>query len=148
MTVPENPPNRRFVWPADYYSSPGPNAILPRWAPFGCGAASIVVLLVIFIGGALLSGGAMSSFIDFTIGMSLGEMRGQMTPDVTAAQKASLEAEIKTMRENLRAEKITIAKVQPFLNGLSNAIGDGKVSAEDAQTLERIVRNINRSATR
>jgi hypothetical protein len=148
MTVPENPPNRRFVWPSDYYSSPGPVAILPRWAPFGCGAASVVVLLIIFIGGAVLSGGAFNSLIDMTIGMSLGEMRGQFTPEVTAAQKASLEAEIKTMRANLRGEKVTVAKVQPFLTGLSNAIRDGKVDPEDVETLERIARNINRSVRR
>ncbi|HEX2059515.1 MAG TPA: hypothetical protein VHK90_02135, partial [Thermoanaerobaculia bacterium] len=63
MTVPENSERRRFVWPADYYSSASPERVLPRGVAFGCGAASLVVLLVIFIGGALVSRGGFTEFI-------------------------------------------------------------------------------------
>jgi hypothetical protein len=51
MSETETVGKSRFVWPAEYYSGPSPVAVLPRGVTFGCGAASIVALLLIFLGG-------------------------------------------------------------------------------------------------
>jgi hypothetical protein len=146
MTELENPSKRPFVWPADYYSSPSPNRILPRWAPLGCGAASLVLLIIIFAAGAFLSGGGFADFMDFAIGMSVSELKAQYGADVSAPQKETLEAEIARMRENLREERISITALQPFLDLLRNASSDKKITAEEASNLEAAVRLINKRA--
>ena len=151
MTVPETLPEvsgpahsgRRFEWPADYYSSPTPAGVIPRAAAFGCGAAAVAVLLVVFIGGALLSGGGFAQFMDFAMGMSLGEMRGQFAPEVTPARKASLEAEIERLRQSVRDEKLPVASLQPFLTALRNAGSDRTITAAEAAHLEETARKIN-----
>ena len=146
MTVSENPSTRQFVWPADYYSSSAPKAILPPWAPFGCGAVALVVLVLVFVGGAFLSSGGFIDFMDFAIGMSASEMKGQYAADVTAAQKKSLDDEVVLMRKNLREKKISIADMQPFLELLRNASGDRKVTPQEASAMESVVRRINAKA--
>jgi hypothetical protein len=151
MTVPETLPEtsgpassgRRFQWPADYYSSPSPEAVMPRAAAYGCGAASALVLLLVFAGGAFLSGGGFAQFMDFAMGMSLGEMRGQFGADVTPARKASLEAEIERLRQSVRDEKTPVTSMQPFLVALRNAGSDKKITAEEAAQLEQTARKIN-----
>lgn len=149
MTVAENtPPKRAFRWPADYYSSATPNPVLPQWAPFGCGAAAVVVLILVFAGGALISSGGFNDFMDFAIGMSVSEMKGQFTADVTAAQKKSLDDEIKQMSKNLREKKISIQSMQPFLQRLRDVTSDSKVTAAEAAALQGVARKVNSGAKR
>jgi hypothetical protein len=148
MTVSDSSGSRRFRWPAEYYSAPAPRQLLPSWATFGCGAAAAIVLVVIFAGGALLTGERFIRLMDFSIGMSLGEMRSQFAGDVTEARKKSLEAEIERMRTNLREQKVPFPSLQPFLEGLQAATSDRKVTAEEAERLEQTARKINRAARR
>ena len=148
MTVPETSEKRRFVRPADYYSSATPPPVLPRGVAYGCGGAAVLALMVIFAGGALLTGSRLMQFMDMALGMSLGEMRGQFAADVTPERRKSLDAEIETMRQNLRNEKISVADLQPFLQGLQSAINDRRVTAQEATQLENTVRKINASAAR
>ncbi|HYH09324.1 MAG TPA: hypothetical protein VEK11_19920 [Thermoanaerobaculia bacterium] len=146
MTVPQTDSGRRFVWPADYYSSATPAPVLPRGVSYGCGLASAVVLLLIFVGGALMSSGGFTNFVDFAIGMSLGEMRKQYTSDVTAEQRKAFEDEALRLRENLRGGRVGLPAMQPFLQGISNASADRKVTAEEVRTLEQSARMINKTA--
>lgn len=149
MTVTENPPAKRaFQWPAGYYSSAMPKPVLPQWAPFGCGAASVVVLILVFAGGALLSSGGFIDFMDFAVGMSVTEMKGQFTADVSAAQKKSLDDETKQMSRNLRAGKVSIQAMQPFLQSLRDVTSDSKVTPAEAATLQAVARKINSGAKR
>jgi heme exporter protein D len=148
MTVTENPPQRRFTWPADHYASATPNAVLPRWATFGCGAAALVVLLLVSAGGVFLSSGGFITFLDFAIGMSVAEMKGQFAPDVTAAQKQSLDDEYQQLSKNLRERKISLQTVQPFLLRLRAVSEDRKVTAAEASSLQAVARKINEHAKR
>jgi hypothetical protein len=148
MSVPETSEKRGFVWPADYYSSATPAPVFPRAVAYGCGAASLLVLLVIFVGGAFVSGRGLSNFMDMAIGMSLGEMRGMYAPEVTPARKKTLEAEIEKMRVGLRNEKVSIVHLQPFMQNLQGAIADRKVTAREAAVLEESARKISASAKR
>lgn len=132
--------------PADYYSSPTPEAILPRWAAYGCGAASLVALAVIFIGGAWLARGGFTDLMDLTLGMSLGEMRGMYAAGVPDERKRSLDAEIERMRQNLRDGNINVANMQPFLEGLRQAVRDESVTIEETVRLEETARKINERA--
>jgi hypothetical protein len=148
MSVPETSEKRGFVWPADYYSSATPAPVLPSALAYGCGAASVVVLLIIFIGGAFVSGSGLASFMDMAIGMSLGEMRGMYAAEVTPARKQSLEAEIEKMRAGLRGGKVSIVALQPFMQNLQSAITDKKVTSQEAALLEESARKISASAKR
>ena len=149
MTVPEeNDVRRRFPWPADYYSSPTPNAILPSWLTLGCGIAGALALLLIFIGGYVASRGGMTQFMDFAIGMSITEMRGMYTPDVSAARKKSVDDEIARLRQNYRDGKVALPAIQPFLESIRDVTSDGKVTGAEAAKLEESTRKINTGAKR
>jgi hypothetical protein len=146
MTELEKPTERSFVWPAEYYSSATPPPVLPQWAPFGCGAASIIILIVVFAGRAFLASGGFVDLMDFAIGMSVSEMKGQYAPDVPGARKASLEAEVKRMQQNMREEAISVVGMQPFLQKLREVSSDKKVTEKEAAELEAIAKKVNASA--
>lgn len=146
MTVPESLPKRMFLRPADYYSAVAPKAMLPQWAPFGCGAVAVVILIIVFAGGAFLTSGGFTDFMDFAVGMSVSEMQGQYAKDVPAAQKKSLDDEIARVRKNLRENKISVTQLQPFLVTLRDAVGDQKVTAPEVRQLETVARKINEGA--
>ena len=148
MTVTENPPKPGFQWPCEYYSSAMPRPVLPQWAPFGCGAASVLVLLLVFAGGALMSSDRFLDFMDFAIGMSISEMKGQYAGEVSAEQKNALDSEIARMRKNLREKKISMQTMQPFLRHLTEVTSDSNVTALEADSLLGVARKINSSAKR
>ena len=142
MTLPQSEEIQRRQWPADYYASATPAPVLPSWAAFGCGAASIVVLILVFAGGAWLSRGGFTDFMDIALGMSLGEMRGMYAADVTDDQKKALDASVEQMREALRSGQISVASLQPFMQAMQKAVADRKVTPAEAQTLEESAERI------
>jgi DNA-binding protein H-NS len=117
---------------------------LPRWVSFGCGAASLVVLLIVFLGGAWLSSGGFSQFLDFAFGMSLGEMRGMYAAEVTDAQKKALESEVETMRAAVRSRELAPANLQTVLQTMQKAMGDDKLTPQEVTTITEAVRKVNR----
>jgi len=135
MTVPETSGERRFVRPADYYASATPDPVLPSWAAYGCGAAAVVVLLIVFAGGAWLARGGFTVLMDFAIGMSVAEMKGMYAADVTPAKKEALDKEVEAMRARLREEKIAIPALQPFLDAIRKTTKDSKVTGEEMKLL-------------
>lgn len=148
MTVSENPSAPRFEWPADYYSGPVRAPILPRWAPFGCGAAAVAVLVIVFAGGAFLSSGGFVDLMDFVIGMTASEMKGHYAADIPAAQKKTLDDEVVLLRKNLREEKISMVQLQPFLEQLQKASSDRKITTQEVALLQDIARRVNSTAKR
>lgn len=123
--------------PADYYSAPLSEVkpVFPSWVPWGCGSLAALVLLVLFAGGAMLSGPRLATLIDLTLSMTIAEMKAMYQPDVTAAQKESFDAEVKSMREGLRSGKVSVQKAQPFLQTMQKAIGDEKVTGAELEQL-------------
>jgi len=136
----------RVYRPADYYSGPSPERVLPQWASFGCGAASVVILVIVFAGGAYLAHGGFTDLMDMTFGMSMGELRGMYTKDVTATEKKSLDDEIETLRANLRGEKITVQSLQPLLKGIQKVSRDKKVDAREVEQLLAEAKKVNARA--
>ena len=131
---------RGFRLPADYYSAPLSEVrpIFPKWVPYGCGAGSAGFLLLLFISGALVSGPRLGAGVDFVIGMSLGELRGMFTPEVTTDQKDAFESEVKAMREAVRTNRVQVSSVQPFLQEMRNSISDKKVTPDEVRILTRV----------
>ncbi len=136
----------RWTRPADYYSSATPQRVLPEWAPYGCGGAALLVLIVVFAGGAYLSRGGFVQLMDLALGMTIGEMRGMYQKDVTAAQKQSLEREIETLRKSMREETISVQSLQPMLDEIRKATTDEKVNAREADAIAAAARKANTTA--
>jgi len=132
--------------PADYYSSASPERVLPPWASYGCGAASVLALILVFAGGAFLSHGGFVQLMDMVFGMTMGEIRGMYATDVTAAQKQSLENEIETLRRNLRAEKIPVQRLNPLLQTMRRTMSDEKLHGPEVEELTAAARRVATSA--
>ena len=132
--------------PADYYSGPSPERVLPQWASLGCGAASVLILVLVFAGGAYLAHGGFTELMDMVFGMTMGELSGMYTKDVTAAEKKSLDDEIETLRANMRGEKITIQSLQPLLKDMQKVSRDKKVDAREVEQLLTEARKVNARA--
>lgn len=143
MSVTETQPERRFILPAEYYSSATPNPILPAWVKFGCGGLSLFALLVIFAGGAWLASGGMTDFMDLVFGMSMGEMRPMYTKDVADADKSALDHEIETLRANLRNHKVSIQQLDPVLQAMRRATSDAKVTPAEIEEITAAAKKIN-----
>jgi hypothetical protein len=147
--MPEEPVALAFPRPADYYSTATPQAILPLWARYGCGALSLVILAVVFAVGVYLSSGSgLAQFIDFGLGMNMGELRGMYQPTVTEAQKQALEDEINKMREHLRAERVSVGSINPVLQKMTRAMGDEKLVPKEVDELIAATRAVNARARR
>ena len=134
--------------PADYYASATPQRVLPQWATYGCGGVALLALIVVFVGGAFLAGDGLPQLMDMAFGMTMGELRGMYTKDVTPAQKAALEKEIATMRKNVREEKIFVQSLQPVLRAIQKATGDEKVNAQEIDTITKAARTANATQKR
>lgn len=143
MSVTETHPKRRLILPAEYYSTATPEAVLPSWATFGCAGLSVLVLILVFAGGAYLSSGGMADLMDMVLGMSLGEMRAIYTKDVTPAQKTALDAEIETLRRNMREGRVTIQRLDPMLQAMRRATSDSKVSGAEVDEMIAAARKLN-----
>src|SRR5437763_12118625 len=89
-----------FRRPADYYSTPIGDAkpLFPRWVPYGCGTAAIVFLIVVCAGGFFAVHGGMGQLLDMMFGSMQTEIDKMFTKEVSPAQKAAFEREMKTMR--------------------------------------------------
>ncbi len=132
-------PQRPFRLPADYYCAPLSEVtpIFPRWVPYGCGTVSAVILLLLFAGGAVISGPRLAEFMDLFLGTSLGEVRDMYAPDVSPAEKQRFDSEVERMREGLRSGKITVKALQPFMKAMQSAIADKRVTAEEIGRLSK-----------
>ena len=129
--------------PADYYSSGAPERVLPQWAPYGCGGAALLVLILVFAGGAFLSRGGIFQLMDFVFGTTMGEIRGMYAKDVTKEQKDVFEKEIAAMRKELRAKAIRVERVSPLLETIRKVTADEKITRAEMDTLLAAVKKVN-----
>ncbi len=109
--------------------------MLPRGVTFGCGAASIVALLLLAGAGAWMASGGIVDFMDLVFGMSMGEVRGMYTAEVTPAQKKELESAVEAMRENLRTGKIPVSSLDPVLQTMRKGIADKKMQPAEVDAM-------------
>lgn len=147
--VPETPPPAPRSWrPADYYSAPPRKPALPRWLTLGCGGAAVAVLLVIFIGGALLSTSAINQFMDLALGMTLGEVRGMYAKDLSAAEKKAFEDEVEKMREGLRNGTVSVRNLDPLMQSIRHASADEKIDRAELGQMQAAARKANTTTGR
>jgi hypothetical protein len=141
-SAPASTPFRR---PADYYSTPIGDAkpLFPRWVPYGCGAAAIVILIVVFAGGVFAVRGGMGQLFDIMFGSMQTEIDKMFTKDVSPAQKAAFEREMKTMRDAVRQNRLRVDRLQPLLRTMRDATSDEQVTPAETDELTKEMHQLN-----
>ncbi len=144
------PPPLPFRRPADYYAAPLSDVrpIFPRWVPYGCGTASLIVILVLFGAGVLASRGKGGSIFATIFGTMQDEIHGMFTKEVTAADKSLFDAEMKTLRGNLADGKVSIDHLQPLLHAIRVASIDSKITPDETKRLTQAAHEVNSGARR
>lgn len=134
-----------FRRPADYYSTPIGDAkpLFPRWVPYGCGAAAIVVLIVIFAGGVFAVHGGMGQLLDMMFGSMQTEIDKMFTKDVSPAQKAGFEREMKAMRDAVRTNRLRADRLQPLLRTMRDVTSDERVTPAETDQLTKEMHQLN-----
>ena len=133
-----------FRRPTDYYSSPAEGRpLVPRWVPYGCGTASIILLLFVFALGAAFSSGALGELLELMFASMQGEIDKMFTPDVSAAQKAAFDGEMKKMRDSIRTNRLTLDRMQPLLRTMREVASDERVTPSEAEQLTKEIHEIN-----
>jgi hypothetical protein len=123
--------------PADYYASSASEVtpIFPKWVPLGCGTAAAVFLLAGFVGGAIVMHTGLGKLMSIVLDMSVGELQPMMGKDVTPSQKQALNAELSQLSRNVASDKTSIARLQPVLQSMKEAMADKKITAAEAAKL-------------
>ena len=134
-----------FRRPADYYATPEVTLrpIVPRWVPIGCGWASLVFVILLFVVGALAP--RSGSFMGWVFGKIQDDMTPQFTADVTLRQKAAFAAEMKTLRASANGGRLKLEKTQKFLKLVTEVGADEKIDHAEADRLIGTLRDVNGS---
>ena len=134
-----------FRLPADYYATPvDAKPLFPRWVPIGCGMAAATVIAGLFIGGAVISHGGMGRGMDFLLGMMQEEMVTMYSADVPKASRQALESEMDGLRANIRSERVKVAKLDPVMSALREAISDRQITKAEVEDLRKKIREANK----
>ena len=140
-----SPQPSRYRFPADYYAAPTSEVrpIFPRGVRLGCGAASVVILLIIFVGGVTVAHQGIGKLMDPLLGMMSDEIGSIYTKDVTPEQRKQLAGEITRLREGIRSGRVPVAKLDPVMVSLREAIRDQKITPEESNRLTKLIHDIN-----
>jgi hypothetical protein len=148
LQTPEPPPAADpnplpFQRPAEYYSNTESRLrpLLPRWVPIGCGWLSLVFVIGLFAAGTLAPKSGV--ILDMLFGKIQDDLVQHFTKDVTAAQKTSFAAEMKTMRTAARDGKLKLDRTQKLLRLATELDGDEKIDQAEAGKLIAAVRDVN-----
>ena len=137
--TPPETPRRPFRLPAEYYASPERSPVLPRAVPFGCGAAALLFLIVLFVAGAMAD-----RFMPWLFGYMQKEADGQFTKDVPAADRAEFDRQFSELQARLKSGRTKLTRLQPFLEKLRDASMDEHITPEETKKLNEALRELNR----
>jgi hypothetical protein len=143
----EAPVRSGFRLPADYYASPATDIkpIVPRWVPLGCGAAAALVLLLAFGAGAVVAHIGVGPLMEMIVGSMEDELR-PMVAKVPQPERAELEQQLALLRENIRTERIPVAKLDPVIQDIKSVSADEKITIDEAKKLTGTLRQLNGEA--
>jgi hypothetical protein len=140
--IPEEP---RPQVPADYYCAPVAESerLFPRWVPLGCGTASLVMLILLFIGGAFANRGGATRLVDWGLVEMQQELIDMCDRDVKPEQKTNFTAEVSTLRDRMRAQKVKADELVSLLQSMRETISDEQVSPAELDELTKKIHAIN-----
>jgi hypothetical protein len=110
----------------------------------GCGTASIVLLALAFGGGYVAAHGGAISLMDWFLGRAQSDLAPMFTKDVTPVQHQTFDREMGTLRQNVRAKRVSIESMQPLLGDLRDAMLDENVTAAETKKLITDLQTLNR----
>jgi hypothetical protein len=137
-----------FRRPADYYSTPG-NDLRPLFPPSvatGCGWASLVFVVALFVLGAFAP--RSGAILDMLFGKIQDDLTPHFTRDVTPAQRSAFAAEMTTLRAAAKAGTLKLDSTESFLHLATEVDADEKIDHAEADKLIAAVRNVNRRVTK
>lgn len=136
---------QRFRVPADYYAAPTSEVrpILSRGVKIGCGVASAALLLIIFAAGAIVAHRGIGKLMDPLLGMMSDEIGSMYAKDVTPLERKALAGEITTLREGIRTGRVPVAKLDPVMSSLREAIRDQRLTQEETEKLTKEIHAVN-----
>ena len=111
--------------------------------PYGCGAAAIVVLIVVFVGGVFAVRGGMGRLLDMMFGSMQTEIDKMFTKEVSPAQKTAFQREMKTMRDAVRTNRLRVDRLQPLLRTMRDATADEHVTPAETNELIKEMHQLN-----
>lgn len=131
--------------PADYYCAPvaEKDRMFPRWVPFGCGTAALIVLIVMFLGGAFVSQGGGARAIHWFFGKMQAELLAMCDHDVQPAQKSEFAAEMSTLQERISSGKVKSDKLMSVFEAIRDDTADQSVSPSEIEQLTKKIHEIN-----
>lgn len=142
------PVARRFSVPADYYSTPPGDRtpLFAPWATTGCGSVALALLAVAFTGGYVASHGGTTSLMTWVFSQTQSEIVPMYRKDVTPAQKAALDGEMKSLQVNVTAKRIPLERLQVILRDMRDAMVDNVVTPEETSRLTVDIHAANATA--
>jgi hypothetical protein len=151
FTPPETPqtpePSRSFRVPAEYYSTPvTARPLFPRWVPIGCGIAAALIIAILFLGGVIASRGGVGRVMDFLLARMETEMTGMYAADVPPESRKALESELDSLRQNIRTDRVSVAKLDPVMAAVREAIADQKLTNAEVEQVRKKIREANAPA--
>lgn len=155
---PEPPPSRHpnepvaqqgtYQRPADYYATPTEQKKgCGKSTAIGCGLAGCLVLVLMFVGGALLLRGGMGKIVDFALARLDKEAIGMMSQEVTPEQRAAFQRELATFRRNAIDKRLQLVQIQPILQELRDTSNDNVLTPDEVENLTNSMRELNSRAT-
>jgi len=132
--------------PSDYYSKPpadGQSAQKSgcrKWA-LGCGGAGCLVLvLVLVVGGYLVTRGA-STLIGFVFGEI--ETLAANSSNLSAEERQEFRSQLDQLKQNLSSDELSLTDLQPLMSLANEAIRDQKITEEEIAELIATMKRLN-----
>ena len=139
--TPDKPDTRL---PADYYCSPVPaERMFPRGLTLGCGTAALIILILMFIGGAFVNGGGGTRVIHAFFGRLQGELLQQCSRDVTRQQKTAFAAEFSAMQNRISAGKVKSDDLLGVFTLIRDDASDNVITPAEIDELTKKIHAIN-----
>jgi hypothetical protein len=131
--------------PADYYCTPvaEKDRMFPRWVPLGCGTASLIILIVLFAGGAFVNSGGGTRMFGWVFGRMQSELLAMCDKDVRPAQKTDFVAEMVTMEKRTEAGKVKSDDLLAVFRMIRDVAIDEHVTPAELDELTAKLRGIN-----
>lgn len=134
-----------FPLPADYYASPvTARPLFPSWVPTGCGITSAVLLVIAFVGGAIVMSMGVGKLMAYVIDSSHGELKAMYGKDVPPAKRAQVDAALNGISHDLAADKLAYGKLEPLLTTMRDTMDDKKITNAEADQLLAKVQEVRK----
>ena len=139
--TPDKPATRL---PADYYSSPVPEErLFPRGLTIGCGTAALIILILMFMGGAFINGGGGTRLVHAFFHRLQGELLEQCSGDVTPEQKKEFAAEFSAMQNRIAAGKVKSDDLLGVFTSIRDDASDNVITPAEIEQLTKKIHAIN-----